>query len=40
MFEKELMFIVALYGEMIWNTDGNIKEMITEVALRRDVKFV
>ena len=40
MFEKELMFIVALYGEMIWNTDGDIKEMITEVALRRDVKFV
>ena len=40
MFEKELMFIVALYGEMIWNTDGNIHEMITEVALRRDVKFV
>ncbi len=40
MFEKELMFIVALYGEMIWNTEGDIKEMITEVALRRDVKFV
>jgi len=40
MFEKELMYIVALYGEMIWNTDGDIREMITEVALRRDVKFV
>ena len=40
MFEKELMYIVALYAEMLWNTDGDIREMITEVALRRDVKFV
>ena len=40
MFEKELMYIVALYGEMLWNTEGSIKDMMTEVALRRDVRFV
>ncbi len=40
MFEKDLMYIVALYAEMIWNTDGDVKEMMTEVALRKDVHFV
>ena len=40
MFEKKLMYIVALYGEMLWNTDADVKDLITEVALRRDVQFV
>ena len=40
MFEKQLIYIVALYAEMIWNTDADVRDLITEVALRRDVKFV
>ena len=40
MFEKKLMYIVALYGEMLWNTEADVKDLITEVALRRDVQFV
>ena len=39
LFEKDLQYIVALYGEMLWNTDGNIEDMIIEVALRDDVTF-
>ena len=39
MIEKELQYIVALYAEMLWNTDGDVKELMTEVALREDVVF-
>ena len=39
MFEKNLMFPVALYSEMLWNTKSDFKEMLTEVALRDYVTF-
>ena len=39
MFEKNIMFPVALYCEMLWDTDGNTTDMINEVALRGYVDF-
>ena len=39
MFERDLQYIVALYAEMLWNTDANVNDLITEVALRDDVTF-
>lgn len=39
MFEEEIMYHVALYGEMLWNTDGDLKQMMSEVSLRDDVTF-
>lgn len=39
MFERKIMFPVALYSEMLWNTDGNTSEMTNEVALREYVDF-
>ena len=39
MFEKDIMYPVALYSEMLWNTDTDIKEIISSVALRDYVTF-
>ena len=39
MFEEEIMYHVALYGEMLWDTDADLKKMMSEVALRDDVTF-
>ena len=39
MFEEEILYHVALYGEMLWNTDADLDTMMTEVALRDDVTF-
>lgn len=39
MFERNIMFPVALYSEMLWNTDGDTSQMINEVALREYVDF-
>lgn len=39
MFEENIMFIVALYFEMLWDKDKDLKEMINEVALRGYVDF-
>ena len=39
MFERKIMFPVALYSEMLWNTEDDTSEMINEVALREYVDF-
>lgn len=39
MFEESVMFIVALYSEMLWDTDSKLSDIITEVALRDYVEF-
>ena len=39
MFEENLMFPVALYSEMLWDCNADIKDMTTEVALRDYVTF-
>ena len=39
MFERDLQYIVALYAEMLWNTDAIVNDLLTEVALRDDVTF-
>jgi len=39
MFEKEIPYIVALYSEMLWDTENDVKTLMTEVALRDDVIF-
>ena len=39
MFEKEIPYIVALYAEMLWDTENDVKTLMTEVALRDDVIF-
>lgn len=40
MIEKDLIYLVALYGEMLWDTDSDADTLITEVALREDVVFL
>lgn len=39
MFDTKLYFAVALYAEMLWRCDDDIKQLTYEVALRRDVEF-
>ena len=39
MFEKNLMYPVALYSEMLWNCNANFQDLLSEVALRGDVVF-
>ena len=39
MFEENIMYPVALYSEMLWNTDADIKDMISQVALRDYITF-
>ena len=39
MFEENLMFPVALYSEMLWDSGAYIKDMTSEVALRDYVTF-
>ena len=39
MFEENLMFPVALYSEMLWDCNADVKDMTTEVALRDYVIF-
>ena len=39
MFEENIYFPVALFSEMLWNADGDIKSIINEVALRSYVEF-
>lgn len=40
MFEEKIFFPVALYSEMLWDCDENIKEMIKAVSMRNYVSFV
>lgn len=39
MFEKDIMFPVALYSEMLWDNKTDIDKMINDVALRNYVNF-
>ena len=39
MFEENIMFPVALFSEMMWDCNGNTKDMISDVALRSYVEF-
>ena len=39
MFEHDLMYIVALFAEMLWDADADIKKLMSEVALRGNVEF-
>ncbi|MBE7053121.1 MAG: hypothetical protein E7391_02460 [Ruminococcaceae bacterium] len=39
MFEENIMYPVALYSEMLWNTNGNLNEIMENVALRSYVDF-
>ena len=39
MFEEHIMHPVALFAEMLWNSDADIKELISAVALRNYVEF-
>lgn len=39
MFEENLMYPVALYSEMLWDTDADLKAIMSAVALRSYVTF-
>jgi hypothetical protein len=39
MFEENVMYPVALFAEMLWDADGNVKTMMSEVALRNYIDF-
>ena len=39
MFEKNVMYPVALYSEMLWDCDENFEDLLSAVALRNDVIF-
>ena len=39
MFERNIMYPVALYSEMLWDADGDTKDMMSEVGLRSYVSF-
>ena len=39
MFEENIMYPVALFSEMLWDTDTPTSEMMTRVALRNYVDF-
>ena len=39
MFEKQVMFPAALYAEMLWDCSRDVKELLSETALRSYVEF-
>ena len=39
MFEENILYPVALFAEMLWDTDADIRELMSKVALRSDVSF-
>lgn len=39
LFEENVMFPVALYSEMLWDTNANLKHLMSSVALRSYVEF-
>ena len=39
MFEENIMYPVALYSEMLWDSEANIKDLMRTVALRSYVNF-
>ena len=39
MFEKNIMYPVALYSEMLWDNETPLRDMMSAVALRSYVSF-
>lgn len=39
MFEENILYPVALYAQMLWDAENNVKRLMSEVALRDDVTF-
>lgn len=39
MFEENIMYPVALYSEMLWDTGADLKKLMSSVALRSYVEF-
>lgn len=39
MFEEQILFPVALFSEMLWDCQRDVKELISDVALRSYVEF-
>lgn len=39
MFEENIMYPIALFGEMLWDCEGDVKALIKDVALRDYVTF-
>ena len=39
MFEENIMYPVALYSEMLWDCNADLKEMMSQVSLRSYVDF-
>jgi hypothetical protein len=39
MLEKQIMFPAALYGEMLWDPNQDLKELMADVAQRNYVHF-
>ena len=39
MFEENVMYPVALYSEMLWDVNGELKNVMSQVALRSYVEF-
>ena len=39
MFEENIMYPVALYSEMLWDCNGEVQNIVNEVALRSYVRF-
>lgn len=39
MFEENVMYPVALFAEMLWDADGDVKAMMSQVALRNYIDF-
>lgn len=39
MFEENIMYPVALYAEMLWNCNGNVKDIMSNVAKRGYIAF-
>lgn len=38
MFESQITMPVAIFGELMWNSEQNTKAMLTKIMLRKDVK--
>ena len=39
MFEENIMYPVALFSEMLWDCNTDIKELMSKVALREYITF-
>jgi len=39
MFERQIVFPAALYAEMLWDCERDMRELVSEVALRSYVEF-